>query len=231
MMSFDSRDERTVKLIGSASVNKLRNSKVAIFGVGGVGSYVSEALSRAGVGNITLIDGDEVTLSNVNRQLIALSSTMGENKAVAMAERIKDIDPEIKVEVIDKYYLPGDDFSFTKFDYVVDAIDDIKAKVDIIKSCYNNDVKVISAMGAGNKIYNDCFRVSYLSETHTDPLAKIMRKRLREEKIDRVKVVFSSEKPISVEGTPGTLSYVPGTEGLVIAGEVIREIIGINKKE
>lgn len=228
MTNFESRTERTEKLIGKSALKKLWCSRVAIFGVGGVGSYVSEALSRAGIGRITLIDGDEVALSNTNRQLIALTSTVGVNKAIAMAERIRDINPEIEVEAIDKFYMPGDDFPFNKFDYVIDAIDDIKSKVDIIKSCYNNDVKVISAMGAGNKIYNDCFRVSYLSDTHTDPLAKIMRKRLREERIDKVKVVFSGEKPVSTNGTPGTLSYVPGTEGLIIAGEVIREIIGIN---
>lgn len=227
--NFESRTERTEKLIGNDSLRKLRNSRVAIFGVGGVGSYVTEALSRAGIGSITLVDGDVVTLSNINRQLIALTSTLGVNKAFAMAERIRDINPEIEVAAIDQFYMPGDDFPFRKFDYVVDAIDDIKSKIDIIKSCYNNDVKVISAMGAGNKIYNDCFKISYLSDTHTDPLARIMRKRLREEGIDKVKVVFSGEKPTSVEGTPGTLSYVPGTEGLIIAGEVIREIIGINK--
>lgn len=228
MTNFESRLERTEILIGARGIDSLKRSKIAVFGVGGVGSYICEALARSGVGSITMIDGDVVTYSNINRQLIALTSTVGLNKAEVMADRIKDINPDIQVESIDKFYSPGDEFDFKSFDYVVDAIDDIKAKVDIIKSCYNENVKVISAMGAGNKIHNERFKVAWLSDTHTDPLAKIMRKRLRGEGIDRVKVVFSEEKPMSIDGQVGTLSFVPGVEGLVIAGEIVRDITGLN---
>lgn len=223
----DERLERTKKLIGEEALGKLKDSRVAIFGVGGVGAYVCEAVARAGVGRITLIDGDAVDVSNINRQLVALTSTIGMNKAEVMAERIRDINPDAEVTSLVTFYKPGDEFDFTEFDYVVDAIDDVNAKVDIIKSCYNSNVKVVSAMGTGNKLGCDKFKVVDLSKTHTDPLARVVRKRLREEGIEHVKVVFSEEKVLQVEGVPGTMSYVPGAEGLIIASVVIRELAGL----
>lgn len=223
----EARHERTKKLIGESALNKLKNSKIAIFGIGGVGSYVCEALARAGIGEMTLIDGDVVELSNINRQLVALTSTLGKNKAVVMGDRIRDINPKIKVEIVDRFYKTGDEFDFKRYDYVVDAIDDIPSKVDIIKSCHYNGVKVISAMGTGNKLSCDNFKVSDLSKTHMDPLARVMRKKLKDEQIDDLKVVFSDEKPSIISSPPGTISYVPGTEGLMIAGFVIRELTEI----
>lgn len=226
----DERLERTKKLIGDDAIKRLRNANVAIFGIGGVGSYVCEAIARSGVGRITLIDGDVVDISNINRQLVALTSTIGKNKAEVMAERIRDINPDAEVKSIAGFYKPGACFDFSAYDYVVDAIDDVNAKVDIIKSCYNSNVKVISAMGTGNKLTCDKFKVTDLAKTHTDPLARVMRKRLREEGIENVKVVFSEEKPLQVEGVLGTMSYVPGAEGLIIASEVIRELAGLLHK-
>ncbi len=194
-----------------------------IVGVGGVGSYAAEAVARAGVGNITLMDGDTVQPSNLNRQLVALTSTIGRNKAEVMAERIRDIDPGTNVTALARFYEENDDLDLTAFDWVIDAIDSVFAKTSLIKTAIDKDVNIVSAMGAAGK-FDTQFKVADISKTSTCPLAKVMRKRLRDIGIEHLPVVFSEEKPVPREGVLGTLSYVPGAAGLCLAGYVIRSI-------
>lgn len=219
---------RIENLIGEDAFKRLVSAKVIVIGAGGVGSYVCEALARSGIGAITVWDGDCVEISNINRQLEALGSTAGMSKADAMAERMRDISPAADIECIKRFYMAGEGFDFTPYDFVIDAIDDIDAKVDIAKACILQGVRIISAMGGANKIHNEGFRISDISDTHTCPLAKVMRKRLRAEGIEHLTVVFSGERPVKTGGLLGTMSYVPGTAGLIIAGHVIREIAGLD---
>ena len=214
-----------MNLIGEDAFGKLRSAKVLIIGIGGVGSYAAEAIARSGVGDITLMDGDVVELSNINRQLVALTSTTGINKAVVMRDRIMDMDPERKATAVDGFYEDGCGVEVNDYDFVVDAVDSVDAKVSIIARCLEGGTRVISSMGAAEKLQNEGFTVADISKTHTCPLAKTMRKRLREIGIEHVPVVFSGEKPVPPDGELGTMSYVPGTAGLVIAGYVIRTII------
>lgn len=217
-------------MIGEDGMAKLRAAKVLIVGVGGVGSYAAEAIARAGVGTVTVCDGDEVAASNLNRQLVALASTIDKNKAEVMAERIKDINPECKVTAIPHFYKPEaapgsvQDLALSDYDWVIDAIDDVDAKVALIKNAKASGTNIISAMGAAGK-FETCFKVADIAKTSVCPLAKVMRKRLREEGIEHLPVVFSEEKPIPRDGELGSMSYVPGAMGLELAGYVIKEVV------
>ena len=217
------RDSRTIKLIGEEGLARLKESSVLIVGVGGVGSYAAEAVARAGVGRITLMDGDRVQPSNLNRQLVALTSTLGRNKAEVMAERIRDIDLSADVTALARFYEEDDALDLTAYDWVIDAIDSVIAKTALIKTAVENDVNIVSAMGAAGK-YDTSFKVADISKTSTCPLAKVMRKRLRDIGIEHLPVVYSEEKPVPRDGDLGTLSYVPGSAGLCLAGYVIRSI-------
>ncbi|MBP5427368.1 MAG: tRNA threonylcarbamoyladenosine dehydratase [Clostridiales bacterium] len=221
--------QRTEMLIGKDNLEEIENSKVAIFGVGGVGSYVAEALARAGIGHFVLVDNDIVSITNINRQLIALHSTLDRAKVDVMRERIYDINPNAEVNVSQEFY---DGESLEKLigsecDYVVDAIDSVPSKIKLIVAADALNVPVISSMGAGNKLDPTMFRVSDIYKTSVCPLARVMRKRLRQEGISRLKVVYSQEEPIrKCEGkVPASISFVPSVVGLIIASEVVRDII------
>ena len=221
---MNDRDSRTLKLIGEEGLARLKASSVLIVGVGGVGSYAAEAVARAGVGCITVMDGDSVQPSNLNRQLIALTSTLGRNKADVMAERIRDINPDTKVTALARFYEEDDLLDLTAFDWVIDAIDSVLAKTALIKTAVEKDINIVSAMGAAGK-FDTQFKVADISKTSTCPLAKVMRKRLREIGIEHLPVVYSEEMPVPRDGDLGTLSYVPGSAGLCLAGYVIRSIV------
>ena len=229
---------RTALLIGENGVEKLNNSHVAVFGLGGVGSYVVEGLIRGGIENITLIDNDVYKETNINRQLYATKSTINKLKVDATEERILDINDKVKVNKINKFVLAGeiDDIDFSKFDYVVDAIDTITAKLEIIKKCKKLGVPIISSMGTGNKMDATCFKVSDIKNTKVCPLCKVMRKLLKENGIDSLKVVYSEEQPIDINYpedaekkgnnyAPSSISFVPSVAGLIISGEVIKDLI------
>ena len=222
---MENKFERTELLIGKDSLNKLYNKKVAVFGLGGVGGYVVEALARSNIGTLYLFDNDIVNISNINRQIIALNSTIGKYKTEVFKNRIFDIN-ENNVndninDLIDKESIKDIDFNF---DYVVDCIDSIEGKVAIIKKAKENNVKIISAMGAGNKLDPLRFEVSDIYKTKVCPLAKIMRQELKKENIDSLKVVYSTEEPIK-NTPPGSISFVPSVCGLIMAGEVIKDLI------
>lgn len=221
---MNERDSRTVKLIGEDGLARLKAASVLIVGVGGVGSYAAEAVARAGAGRITIMDGDTVQPSNLNRQLVALTSTLGRNKAEVMAERIRDINPDTDVTALARFYEEDDALDLTAFDWVIDAIDSVIAKTALIKTAVEKDVNIVSAMGAAGK-FDTQFKVADISKTSTCPLAKVMRKRLREIGIEHLPVVYSEEKPVPRDGDLGTLSYVPGSAGLCLAGYVIRSIV------
>lgn len=221
--------ERTRQLIGGDAVQKLNKSKVLLFGVGGVGSYVLEALVRAGVGTVEIVDKDEVDITNINRQLIALHSTVGRPKVEVAAERMKDINPEATIIARQCFYLPekAEDFDFGAYDYVVDAVDNVTAKIDIIVRSKEAGTPVISSMGTGNKLDPSAFKVADIEKTKTCPLAKVVRKELRKAGIKDVKVVYSEEEPKEGAGrTPASISFVPSAAGLLIASAVIKDLIG-----
>ena len=223
-MGMNERDSRTLKLIGEDGMARLKSSSVLIVGNGGVGSYAAEAVARAGVGKITLMDGDSVQPSNLNRQLVALTSTLGRNKAEVMAERIRDINPDADVTALARFYEEDDMLDLAAYDWVIDAIDSVIAKTALIKTAVEKDVNIVSAMGAAGK-FDTQFKVADISKTSTCPLAKVMRKRLRDIGIEHLPVVYSEEKPVPWDGELGTLSYVPGSAGLTLAGFVIRELL------
>ena len=222
-MGMNDRDSRTIKLIGEEGLARLKDSSVLIIGNGGVGSYAAEAVARAGVGRTTLMDGDSVQPSNLNRQLVALTSTLGRNKAEVMAERIRDINPDADVTALARFYKEDDTLDLTAYDWIIDAIDSVIAKTALIKNAVEKDVNIVSAMGAAGK-FDTQFKVADISNTSTCPLAKVMRKRLRDIGIEHLPVVYSEEKPVPRDGDLGTLSYVPGSAGLCLAGYVIRSI-------
>ena len=220
----DERYSRTVKITGEDGLKRLRAASVLIVGIGGVGSYAAEAIARAGVGHVSLMDGDSVQPSNLNRQLVALMSTIGMNKAEVMAARIKDIDPAADVTALPRFYRPDDGMDLAVYDWIIDAIDDVEAKTALICRAAELGVNIVSAMGAAGKTKTD-FVVSEISKTQVCPLARVMRKRLRDRGVEHLPVVYSSEKPVPRDGELGTLSYVPGSAGLTLAGYVIREIL------
>ncbi len=226
---------RTELLIGSEGLEKLKNARVAVFGIGGVGGYVVEALARSGVGTFDLIDSDTVALSNLNRQIIATRDTIGKYKTEVMRERIHSICPDTDVEVHNCFYLPDtrDQFDFTKYDYVVDAVDTVTAKIDLILSAKKANVPIISSMGAGNKMNPAMFEVADITKTSVCPLAKVMRRELKKRGVDHLKVVYSREEAIKRETderkpVPGSIAFVPSVAGLIIASEVVKDIIEWN---
>lgn len=220
--------QRTKILIGEENLNLLKESKVCIFGVGGVGSYVVEALARIGVGNITIVDKDVVDVTNINRQLIALSTNIGNSKVEEFKKRIYNINPDIQVNAINSFV---DDNNVEQYitkdlDYVIDAIDTIESKIAIIRRCKKLGVSIISSMGMANRLDPLKIKIADISKTEVCPLAKIVRKRLREEKISKVKVIFSVENPIKTgEKTLGSVSFVPSAGGLIIASEVVKDLM------
>ena len=223
----DDKFQRLELLIGTENFSKLTAATVAVFGIGGVGSFTVEALARCGIGHLVLIDRDNVDTSNINRQIHALTTTVGRSKVEVMRERIQQINPAAKVETIQKFLLPNEnaeDFFVCRYDYVVDAIDTLSAKIFLIEECTRRGIKIISSMGAGNKLDPTRFRVSDVFQTSVDPVAKIMRKKLRERGINRLKVVWSDENPLPVKNFIGSVSFVPSVAGLIIAGEVVRDL-------
>ncbi len=220
--------KRTEALIGSDAIKRLSESKVIVFGVGGVGSYVCEALARAGVGAMEIVDKDTVDVTNINRQLIALHSTVGLPKVKVAAERLKDINPNLNINARQEFYLPekSSEFKFDEFDYVIDAVDNVTAKIDIIQRSKEAGVPVISSMGTGNKLNPMAFKTDYIENTKMCPLAKVMRKELRKRGITGVKVVYSEEEPVKADSrTPLSISFVPAAAGLLIAKTVIDDLI------
>ena len=223
-------------LIGEESLKKLATKKVAVFGLGGVGGNVCDALVRSGVGNFFLLDNDEVDISNVNRQIIANMNTVGKAKVDVMEEHLRSINPNVKTEKKKCFYLPniGDLLDFSEFDYVVDAIDTVTAKLDIIERCVKQNVPVISALGCGNKLDPTMLKISDISKTSYDPLARVMRRELKKRNIDHLKVVYSTEKAIEpnekIEGhngkvIPGSSAFVPPVAGIMIASEVVKDLL------
>ena len=218
---------RTEILLGKEAVEKLQNAHVAVFGVGGVGGYVVEALARSGIGTLTLIDNDKVSLSNINRQIIALHSTIGKYKTEVAKARIADINPNANVHTRELFVLPEtiEEIDFSGFDYVVDAIDTVSGKLAIIQSAKEKNIPVISAMGAGNKLNATAFCVKDISKTSGCPLARVMRRELKKRNIENVKVVYSEEEPKKTEeGVVGSVAFVPSVAGLIVAGEVIKDL-------
>lgn len=218
---------RTEKLIGKENLEKLKNSHIAVFGIGGVGGYVTEALIRAGVGKIDIIDNDIISESNINRQIIATTDKIGEYKVDVMKERILKINPQAEVNAYNTLYLPqtADMFDFTKYNYVVDAVDNVTAKIELVLRANATNTPIISSMGTGNKLDPTMFCVSDIYKTEVCPLAKVMRYELKKRGIKKLKVVFSKEKPLTNQRPPASISFVPSAAGLIIASEVVKDII------
>lgn len=244
---------RTQLLLGEDSMENLKNARVAVFGVGGVGGYVCEALVRSGVGTFDLIDDDKVCLTNINRQIIATRKTVGQYKAEVMRDRMLEINPDVKVNIYKCFFLPenADEFPFAEYDYVVDAVDTVTAKIELVMKCQQEGVPIISSMGAGNKLEASAFKVADIYKTKMCPLAKVMRRELKKRGVKKLKVVYSEEKPtrpledmsiscrtncICPPGAkhkcterrdiPGSVSFVPSVAGLIIAGEVVKDLTG-----
>lgn len=234
---MESQFERTELLLGRDGVERLRKSKVAVFGIGGVGGYVCEALVRSGVGAFELIDRDTVSVTNLNRQIIALHSTVGRYKAEVMQERMLDINPDVLVTVRNCFFLPenADEFDFSAYDYVVDAVDTVTAKLEIILRAKAAGVPVISSMGAGNKLDPGRFQVSDINKTSICPLARVMRRELKKRGVEHLKVVWSDEAPRhpafeeGMERVPGSTAFVPSAAGLMIASEVVKDLAGLSE--
>lgn len=234
-MAGSERFSRTEMLLGQEGMERLAASTVAIFGIGGVGSFVAEGLARAGVGHLVLIDNDVICLSNINRQIHATADTVGRRKTEAMRERILGINPEAVVDRIDDFYLPenGEKFFRQDYDYVADAIDTITGKIHLVLQCHERGIPIICSMGAGNKLEPARFEVADIYDTSVDPIARIMRKKLKEHRIPHLKVVYSREKPIAAgngdpagtRAVPGSISFVPSVAGLIMAGEIVRDLI------
>lgn len=228
--------DRTRIVLGDDAIDKLKRSHVAIFGVGGVGGYALEAIVRSGVGEVTIVDNDTVSPSNLNRQIIALHSTIGEKKIDVAEKRIKDINPECIVHKSDSFFLPGmeEEFSFSSFSYVVDAIDTVSGKIALIEAANKYSIPIISSMGAGNKLDPTLFTITDIYKTNTDPLSRVMRRELKKRGIKKLNVVWSPEKPrenkIEIQDggkkrpAPGSISFVPSVAGLIIASKVITDI-------
>ena len=237
--------ERTRLLFGREAMEKLAASRVAVFGIGGVGGYVVEALARCGVGAIDLIDNDKVALSNLNRQIIATMDSVGREKTQVMKERILSINPDCKVEVHNCFYLPEtrDSFDFSAYDYVVDAVDTVTAKIDLVLSAREAGTPIISSMGTGNKLTPAMFEVADIYKTSVDPLARVMRRELKKRGVKKLKVVYSREEPVKTgeierleeireaeapkrRSIPASNAFVPPSAGLLIASEVVRDLTG-----
>lgn len=249
---------RTQLLLGGKAMKKLSESRVAVFGVGGVGGYACEALVRSGVGHFDLIDDDKVCLTNLNRQIIATRKTVGKYKTDVMKERMLEINPEVDVTIHKCFFLPenADEFPFSEYDYVIDAVDTVTAKLELVMKCRELNVPIISSMGAGNKLDASAFRVADIYKTKMCPLAKVMRRELKKRGVKKLKVVYSEEKPtrpiedMSVScrtncicppgaahkcterrDIPGSVAFVPSVAGLIIAGEVVKDLTGVRSAE
>ncbi len=244
---MDGAWSRTASLIGEDGVKKLSSARVILFGVGGVGSYCAEALARAGVGTICLVDPDTVAVSNLNRQLVALHSTIGKNKAEVMRERILDINPSARVTAVRLFYLPenADEIELSHYDVVIDAVDTVSAKVELAVRAQAAGIPILSAMGTGNKLHPELLELADLSETEACPLARVMRRELRARGITHMRVVYSREIPIvpntkdaktdslsaGKRRTPGSISFVPSCAGLLLASEAVNILLGPTKRE
>lgn len=225
------RFSRTELLLGKPAMEHLAGCRVAVFGLGGVGGYVCEALARSGIGAFDLIDNDKVCPTNLNRQIIATVKTVGKYKTDVMKERIQEINPEAEVNTYQCFFLPenASEFPFDEYDYVVDAVDTVTAKIELVVQCRTHGVPIMSSMGAGNKLDPTMFRVADIYRTNMDPLAKVMRHELKKRGIKKLKVVYSEEQPVrSTERgeIPGSTAFVPSVAGLIIAGEVIKDLTG-----
>lgn len=248
---------RTELLLGKEGMERLKNARVAVFGVGGVGGYVCEALVRSGVGSFDLIDDDKVCLTNLNRQIIATRSTVGKYKVDVMKERMLDINPDVQVETYKCFFLPenADDFPFAEYDYVVDAVDTVTAKIELVMKCQSMGVPIISSMGAGNKLDASAFQVADIYKTKMCPLAKVMRREMKKRGVKKLKVVYSEEKSLRPledmsiscrtncicppgaarkcterRDIPGSVAFVPSVAGLILAGEVIKDLSGVRER-
>lgn len=234
------RFSREELLIGPQGLEKLRQARVAVFGIGGVGGYVVEALARSGVGALDLFDGDRVSLTNINRQIIALESTVGRPKVEVAKERVLEINPECRVEARELFFTPENagEVDFTQYSYVADAIDTVTSKIELIRLCREAGVPVISSMGAGNKLDPTAFRVDVMEKTSVCPLARVMRRELKKRGITGVKAVYSTEEALTpaaaVEGdtkgtagrpTPGSMAFVPSVAGLILAGKIVKDLL------
>ncbi len=241
---MDDQFSRTRLLLGDDGIKKLQKARVAVFGVGGVGGYVVEALARAGVGALDLIDNDTVARSNLNRQIIATHDTIGKPKVDVAADRVHAINPACTVRVFRTFYLPEtkDQFDFTQYDYVVDAIDTVSGKIALVLQAKEAGVPIICAMGAGNKLDPSMFEVADLYKTSVCPLARVMRTECRKRGIRHLKVVYSKEPPVTPaapaenaapgkRSVPGSVSFVPAAAGLILAGEVVRDLVGLSRKQ
>ena len=219
--------ERTEKLIGKEAINKLEDSKIIIYGIGGVGSYTVEGLVRAGIGNLVLVDPDNISVTNINRQIHSNMKTVGKSKIEVMKERILEINPKANVEIYNpkKLEFKEENLIDDSFSYVIDAVDTVKTKISIIEKAKTIGIPVISAMGTGNKLEANKFEIADIYKTDVCPLARTMRKELRKRNIKDVKVVYSKEEPVIKERTPASISYVPAICGMIIAGEVIKDIL------
>lgn len=251
------RFARTRLLLGEEAMNILADARVAVFGVGGVGGYTCEALVRSGIGHFDLIDNDKVSITNINRQIIATSKTVGKDKVEVMKERMLEINPDADVRIHQCFFLPenSDQFPFEEYDYVVDAVDTVTAKIELIMKCQEHGVKIISSMGAGNKLEAGAFKVADIYKTKMCPLAKVMRHELKKRGVKRLKVVYSEEQPMRPladvasryredcmdpsggepgvakrRDIPGSLAFVPSVAGLIIAGEIVKELTGKSGK-
>jgi len=232
--------DRTQRLLGSEAMNKLKSARVAVFGIGGVGGHAADALVRSGIGAIDIIDSDEVAESNINRQLIATTKTIGRKKVEVMKEHLLEINPNVAVTVFDCFFLPEtkNEFDFNQYDYVIDAVDTVTAKIALVEACKEAGVAIISSMGAGNKLDPTAFEVADICKTSVCPLAKVMRRELKKRNIKHLKVVYSKEEPLEPiedvffesdesrtrRATPGSIAFVPSVAGLILAGEVIKDI-------
>ena len=238
--------DRTQRLVGKSGLEKLKNAHVAVFGIGGVGGHAVDALVRSGIGEITIVDSDEVAESNINRQLIATTKSVGRKKVEVMKEHLQDINPEVKVHVHDCFFLPEtkDQFDFSVYNYVIDAVDTVTAKLALVEACQDAGVPIVSSMGAGNKLDPTAFEVTDIYKTSVCPLAKVMRKELKARGVKHLKVVYSKEIPLepiedeafvsdekrSRRATPGSIAFVPSVAGLILAGEVVKDLAGVNRQ-
>ena len=238
--------DRTKRLLGADAMEKLNQAHVAVFGIGGVGGHAVEALVRSGIGEITIVDSDEVAESNINRQLIATTKTVGRKKVEVMKEHLLEINPEVVVHAYECFFLPETkaQFDFSSYVYVIDAVDTVTAKLALVEACKEAGVPIVSSMGAGNKLDPTAFEVTDIYKTSVCPLAKVMRKELKARGIKKLKVVYSKEIPLepiedeefvsdekrSRRATPGSIAFVPSVAGLILAGEVVKDISGKNNK-
>ncbi len=225
---------RTELLLGQEAMDRLLNARVAVFGIGGVGGYVCEALVRSGVKTFGLVDKDTVCLSNLNRQLIATWKTLGRYKTEVMKERMLEINPEAEIKIYSCFFLPenAEEFPFEEYDYIVDAVDTVTAKIALVMKAREKGIPIISSMGAGNKLDGSLFRVADIYDTKVCPLARVMRRELKKRGVESLKVVYSEEKPVKTRAdVPGSTAFVPSAAGLLIAGEVVKDLSSLRSSQ